>query len=406
MLIGLVLLATGLVTDTLGVIGLGVLSLVVAWSSSLWSRRGLDGVHYERHLARDRAVWGDSIDLCVSVENRKLLPLAWLSADDHVTAETVVRGTDLVPTDRPGLAVLRNTWSLAPYQQVIRRFSVDATRRGRHVFGDVRLSVADLFGRGVATREETMPETLLVRPRTVVVRHAGTSLMPLGHRAATRALVEDPALFAGVRPYHPGDPRRRIHQRASARLSRPVSKRFEPSTAQTAMIALDIQTQDGPFWLLHYEEDLVEGLIVAAGSLARQLLEQGTACGLAINAWNYTLAWEVILAPASGQAHMARILDLLARASDTPSRPFDSLLAKLPARLPRGAYLFTLGARDPVDIVPPARRLRASGFEVRHIAFGPDASRHAARARRLGLDAVAGHLDPDWRTSDALALVA
>jgi hypothetical protein len=36
--------------------------------------------------------------------------------------------------------------------------------------------------------------------------------------------------------------------------------------------------------------------------------------------------------------------------------------------------------------------------------MGPQAAAHAARSRRLGIDAVVARLTPDWRTSDALVL--
>ena len=65
---------------------------------------------------------------------------------------------------------------------------------------------------------------------------------------ARPGLAEDPSRFAGVRPYAPGDPIRRIHARTSARLGRPMTKRFEPSRDREVLIALDVQTVDGPAW--------------------------------------------------------------------------------------------------------------------------------------------------------------
>lgn len=403
------LVAAGLVV--LGVLGgapglilPGVLALLTSWLSSLWSRRGLDDVRYDRRLANDRAVWGDRVELEVSIENRKLLPLAWLQADDFATDGLVLAERRLIPSERPGLTILRNVWSLAPFEQVRRRVHVDAAHRGRFGFESVRLTVADLFGRDVASRETARPATLLVRPRTVPVRTARGAVVPLGSRRARHGLVEDPSLFAGVRPFQPGDPRRRIHQRASARVGRPVSKRFEPSTARQVVIALDIQTHDGPYWLLAYDEDLVESLAVAAASLARRLLADGAACGLAVNGWTYSLAQIGFVPPRAGRDQLTRIADLLARTSSVASVPFERVLATLPGRLPAGTLVITLGSRDPTSLAPALRRLRASGFEVRHVALGPGSRVQATQARRAGLDAVAAGLDPDWRTSDALTL--
>ena len=91
--------------------------------------------------------------------------------------------------------------------------------------------------------------------------------------------------------------------------------------------------------------------------------------------------------------------------STTPSVPFAGLLAELPRWLGSDTLVFTLSSRDPIAVAPALRRLRSSGFEVRHVALGPRSKAHAAAARRVGIDALYGRLEPDWRTSDALTLV-
>ena len=263
------LLVAGVLGGAPGLVLLGLLSLATTGLSGLWSRRGLDRLRYERHLGADRMVVGDQLELDLMVENAKLLPLAWLATDDYATDGLVVLEHPLVPSDRPGLGVLRNVWTLGPFERVVRHFRLVAARRGRYRFEMVRLTVADLFGRGVASVEQARPSTLIVRPRSVPVQGTGGQFVPLGSRRARQGLLEDPVLFAGVRPFQPGDPRRRIHQRASARLGRPVSRRYEPSTARHVLVALDVQTHPGPHWLLAYDDELVESLVVTAASLAR-----------------------------------------------------------------------------------------------------------------------------------------
>ncbi|MFI5254019.1 MAG: DUF58 domain-containing protein [Candidatus Limnocylindrales bacterium] len=403
-LVAVGLIVAGALARAPGLILLAVLLLATAWLSTLWSRHGLDRVRYERQLANDRAVWGDSVDLAVTVRNEKLLPLAWLQADDYATAGMAIREHPLSPSDRPGFGILRNVWTLAPFEEVRRRVHIEALHRGRYEFTSVRVSVADLFGRGVATRDEARPATLLIRPRTVAVRSSVGDVVSQGTRPTRLGLVEDPSLFAGVRPFQAGDPRRRVHERATARVGRPVSKRFEPSTARQVVVALDVQTHDGPAWLLEYDDDLVESLAVAAASLARRLLADGAACGLAVNGRTYSLAQTGFVPARAGRDQLTRIADMLARTSSVASVPFGQLLSGLPGRLESGARVISLSGRDPTSFVAGLRRLRWSGFDVRHIALGPAAMAHAAALRRLGIDASHGRLDPDWRTSDAFTI--
>ncbi len=399
-----VLLVLGVLEAAPGLILLAVLTVMTAWLSTLWSRHGLANVHYRRHLANDRAVWGDLVDLEVAIENRKALPLAWLRAEDFASDDLEIVGRVLPPSGRHGLSVLQNVWSLGPFERIVRHHQVSAAHRGRVQFDSVRLTVADLFGVDGASRELELPDTLLIRPRTVPVRSARGSVVPLGARRARRGLVEDPSLFAGVRPFQAGDSRRRIHQRAFARTGRPLTRRFDPSTARQIIVALDLQTDRMPYWSLAYEEALVESLAVTAASLARRLIADGAACGVAFNGWTYSLAHIGFVPPRAGGDQLIRIADQLARMSSTPSVPFDRVLASLPTRLVPGSLVLTISSQDPTRFVPALRRLRASGYELRHVTVGPDSVAHAARARLAGIDAVAGALDPDWRTSATLTL--
>jgi uncharacterized protein (DUF58 family) len=402
--VSVALVATGGVAGAPGLVLLGALTFATSWLSTLWGRHGLEHVRYERQFAHDRAVWGDSVDLAITIRNDKALPLAWLEADDFASDELVIRERPLVPSERPGYGILRNVWTLAPFEEVRRHVHLEAVHRGWFAFDTVRLSVADLFGTDVASHEETRRAAFIVRPRTVPVVSARGAIVPLGSRRARTGLTEDPALYAGVRPFQQGDPRRRVHERATARLGRPVSKRFEPSTVRQVLIALDIQTVEGPVWVLAYDDDVVESLAVAAASIARRLLADGAACGIAVNGWTYAPTPTGFVPPRAGRDQLPRIADLLGRTTSVASVPYSGLLAGLPARLSLGTLVFGLGSRDPLSFVPALRRLRSSGFEVRYLALGPRAPTHAAIARRAGIDAIVGRLDPDWRTSDALTL--
>ncbi len=404
--LGVGLAALGALAGAPPLLLVGVLVLLVELLRGLWSRYGLRSVSYERRLAHDRAVWGDQVDLDVTVWNAKPLPLPWLHADDFVPEELTIRERTLVRSDRPGLALLDNTWSLAWYERVVRHLHVVADRRGVFRFGAVRLRVADLFARETAEEERTLPDALVVRPRTVAVQERLEERASLGERRARRSLFHDPALFAGVRPYQPGDPLRHVHWKATARTGSIVVKRYDPSRQRTLLLALDGQTIDGPHWLMTYDESLLEGLCVAAASLARRALAGGAECGLAVAAYAGTprpVAW---VAPAGGSDQLGRITDTLARISPGASQPYERMLASLPQRISPDATIVAISGREPAPFLPVLGRLARSGYGVQLVAMGAHAREHAASARSAGIEALTAALDPDWRSADALALRA
>ena len=92
--VALIVIVVGAVIGAGGLVFAGVLMALVLAIRSVWSRYGLHGLVYERHLSARRVLWGERIDLDLVVRNGKPLPIPWLRIDDTVTqgAEIVGRG--------------------------------------------------------------------------------------------------------------------------------------------------------------------------------------------------------------------------------------------------------------------------------------------------------------------------
>ena len=403
-LIGLAMVAAGALLGAPGLLLIGGLTLLSRWLTTVWSRYGLDAVGYERRIRTSKAVWGDQVPLDIEVWNRKLLPLPLLTADDHVTDTLRVAGRALVASERPGQGALQNSWSLLWYERVVRHLVIDARRRGAFTFGPVRLTVSDLFERGTNSEERELPGELLVRPRTLPVRAPRLAAAPLGTSRARTSLFTDASRFAGVRPYQPGDPIRRIHWRATARIGQHVSRRYEPVHERQVLLAVDLQTVPGPHWLMIFDDDQIEALCVAAASLARRLLQGDSACGLLLGAQLVGGRRYAYLPPSAASIQLGRIEDVLARVQPILSLPFERLLGVVPRRLAPGGTIFTLAARDPEPYAEGLRRLSRTGYAVTHLSLGPERETHRAQMAALGIPARVAELDPDWRRADALVV--
>ncbi|MCU0504645.1 MAG: DUF58 domain-containing protein [Chloroflexi bacterium] len=400
------LVIAGVVLGMPGLGLVGVLALAITGVGRVTAAVGLRGVTFERRLARDRMVWGDEIPLDLVVRNGKALPLALLAAESVVSDGVAVRGRDLAAAERPGWLAIRDAWTLAWYERVVRHLHLVGERRGRFVLGPTRLTVADLFGRDAARMTIDAEIAYVVRPRTVAVRDRGRARAPLGRRRAPSGFHEEPTLFAGVRPYRAGDPPRRIHWRATARTGEPVSRRYDAPRAREAFVALDVQTVDGPYWRRDAVEVRLEELAVVAASLARVLLRDGVAVGFAAAAYTgrrERLAW---IGPRTGPDRLATIADALGRMGPHPSAPFESVLVRIPRTVPPGATVHVLTGRDPSPYLAVLRRLAASGYDVRLILVGPAAGAAAGRAGRAGIPAATATLEPDWRTAASVELAA
>jgi uncharacterized protein (DUF58 family) len=403
--IAIIVIVVGALIGAGGLLFAGLLMGMVLVLRSVWSRYGLHGLEYERRLSARRVLWGERLDLDLVVRNGKPLPLPWLRIDDTVTHGTEIVGRELTPSVQRGYDVLRETWSIGWFERVTRHLQIVGTRRGSYRFISAELRVADLFASTQQIEDRPITTSYRVVPRIVGVRSAFSD-SAIGSVKASKGLYEEPSLFAGVRPYQPGDQLRRVHWKATARLGVPVTRRYDPARQREVLIAVDMQTMPGVSWMLNWDDDLVEGLCVAALSLARTFVGDGIAVGLAVNAFSDRPQRTVFVPPSAAAGQLAAMADLLADVSPYPSLPFERLLADVARRAPLGCSVIAVSSRDPVEFVPTLRRLRAQGYAVTAAAFGPDAGGSSARARSLGVPSVGYRLDPDWRTADALERVA
>jgi uncharacterized protein (DUF58 family) len=381
---------------------LGIVAGSVELAHVIWARRGLTEVSYERRLARQRVNWGGEIELEIEVWNRKRLPLAWLRADDETSDGVTVRGQTLVGHPDIGLT-LRNTWTLASYERVVRRMWISAERRGVFTIGPTELTVGDVFARDAGRLEISAVDRFIVWPRVVAAPGAVRPDRWGDLDRARSGLMEDPSRFAGIRAYAPGDPLKRIHARASARLGQPVTKRFEPARERQVLIALDVQTVEGRRWDISQGEE-TETLSVIAASLASSLAADGAAVGLTAAAFTRTLSRFADVPVSRGAGQAALVLDMLARLSPYPSAPFEVVLARLARRASSGTSVLVVTMRDPSPLFGQFRRLRRRGCTIAILACGPDAPAEAARCRAAGFGARYARLNAPWRTATRLVV--
>jgi uncharacterized protein (DUF58 family) len=400
----MVLVAT--MANAPGVLLIAALTLGYGSLTTVWTRYGMRRVAYSRRLETKRAVAGDSVPLHVTIWNRKRLPLPWVTAEDGVSEGLTIRERPRMVRDeeRQGTLMLRNDWALAWYERVVRHFHIDEVRRGTYRFGPVQLRVRDILGRPAGEEQLALPDTLVVAPGMAEVRHGETEMSTLGERRARHSLTVDPALFAGVRPFQPGDSMRQVHWRATARLGSIVSRRLEPARGRNTVLVVDVQTLDGSYWLT-WDEDVFEGIAVVAASLARRLLADGASVGM--SAANFAgsqqkFAW---LAPRASLAQLPRVGELLARIGPVPSGPLADLLAWLTRRLPAGTTIVLVTARPPGRHLAALRRMKSMGYGVELVLVGPDAAINAQAARLGRMRAMTASVEPTWQKPDAVALV-
>ena len=375
--IGVVVL--GIATGSAPIVLIGASIVLIRLVAQRWPQRVLDSLTYSRSIHPQKTVMGDEVELRLELWNRTRLPIAWAIAQDTLG--------DHLRLNSPR-TVASIAGPMRPYERVTRKLRITPMRRGVHEVGPVRLGVAEHFGTKVPKLDKPgAPSYVIARPLMAPVVGQSPQSAPLAQVRAKRSLYTDPTLFAGVRPFQAGDPLRSIHWRASAREGQPQTKRFEPALSRQQVIVLDVQTVEGPYWMLDYDDILFEELCVAALSLTRLLITQDASVGFAAAGFNYTTQRYVYLPPRADRAQIERIGDVLARMTSESSAPLVSLLAWLPRRVPKGTTITILSGRSTLSSASVVKRLEQSGFPVHFILLrGGAESKH--EARQAGMSAL------------------
>lgn len=287
----------------------------------VWARSLLGNVVWSREVRQAVMVAGDRIVESFEIENPSPFPLLWAEIHDH--------------SDMPGYSAGRVE---AVDARGHKRWETQGIceRRGVFHLGPWEVLSGDPFGLFRIRWRFPVERTVLVYPR--IVRLPEITL-PRGHmRGRARewrpSPVEDISA-AGVRPYLPGDPLRRIHWPSTARRGTLFSRLFDMEPSGDLWLVLDlnadVQVGEG-------ERSTEEYMVVLAASLAARMLAEGRAVGLACSGKHPAL-----IPPRGGTGHLWQLLGHLARARSAPGAPLPDFLERVVMTAARGCtvVLFT-----------------------------------------------------------------
>ena len=203
-------------------------------------------------LARTRVAVGDSAVGSIAVSNTSARPLLPASLELPVGAATAVFH---LPRMKPGQV----------HEDL---FTIPTPRRAVIVVGPVRSVRADplhLLRRQVLWTE---PVDLFVHPRTVALAGSAAGFIRDLEGMPTTDLSSADVSFHALRDYVPGDDRRHIHWKTTARTNKLMVRQFEETRRAHLAISLSTNTDE------YASEEEFELAISAAASIGLQAIRE------------------------------------------------------------------------------------------------------------------------------------
>lgn len=213
-------------------------------------------------------------------------------------------------------------------------FSVPTRRRGVIPIGPVRAVQADPVGLIRRTKVFSDPMELFVHPRMVPVELAAVGFLKDVEGITTANLSSSDVSFHALRDYIPGDDRRSVHWRTTARTGRLMVRQFEETMRAHLLLVLSTLRGD------YASEDDFEAAVSVTASLAVAALLEDRQVSL------YTFEGPVAFPNAIG------VLDELCRVGLIDKGPDLSQVVLRAGHDTPGASVaaFVTGGVDPVEL--------------------------------------------------------
>lgn len=340
--------------------------LVVGAIVWLTTRLALVALEGTVELSVDRVVAGEALTAVVRIANRKPLPLPWL--DVRLFLPEGVEPARVPPGTPKGWV----NAGFAPrgHEKLTVRFPLVAAARGAYAVGPLRLRASDWLGFMSIERMVPIAIPVVAYPAPLATRDRHLpSLRPLAETAVRRGLVPDPLRFRGVREHRPGDPRKEIHWKASARLRELQTKVYEPATSLDAVFLVNVASYE-QYWI-QADPEAVELVVSASADLVRQAAAAGRQVGLVTNGLDNLTHERPRSALSRGPRSLTRSLEILARLGPYAVNSPEAVFLAERGRLPWGATLVVVTPKISSGLAGAMLALRRTQHRVLAVSVLP-----------------------------------
>ncbi|MDF2591942.1 MAG: hypothetical protein K0S75_1408 [Clostridia bacterium] len=291
-----------------------LIALLVVIQGILYKRSIFEKIYITRSFDNVGVFPGEKVAYELAIENRKFLPLTWVSIDEKLYTGLEFEISTKVQKLNEDVYLHNCMFSLLPYQKIIRKYDLKAVKRGYYQLKYMTMTSTNMLGTEEYSVEREEPAIISVYPNIVDLR--GT-LIPAnttqGDFSVKRWIIEDPMVITGVRAYSGNDSLKSVNWKATAKNQQLLVNKYDYTADKKIMIILNLERQE---YSLNKEDiQTIEEAIEVCASIASMMQETGIPVGFATNSHMLGPSDTGVLDPDTGDKHMTGILDSLARIS-------------------------------------------------------------------------------------------
>lgn len=293
---------------------IGFIAVFIYMQGILYKRKIFENVTITRSFDSSGVFPGDKLVYEMCVENRKLLPLTWVSIDEKFYSGVEFEVKTKIQILNEDVYTHNTVLTLLPYQKVTRRYNLRARKRGFYQIKYISMASTNMLGTEEYIVEKEIPAFIAVYPN---IRNLNGAIIPAntiqGDFSVKRWIIEDPMVITGVRDYVGNDSLRSVNWKATAKNQKLLVNKYDFTADKRIMIILNLERSEHS--LSKEDTSALEAVIEVCASLAVMVNEVGIPVGFATNAHLLGPVESIVLDPDTGDGRLTDILEALAKVS-------------------------------------------------------------------------------------------
>ncbi|MCX7884975.1 MAG: DUF58 domain-containing protein [Caloramator sp.] len=285
-------------------------------------------LYYKREISKSVVEIDEEFYITVIIENKKILPVTFIKVTEKFPDSIYYKYTaNILKT--ANYLYHKSSYTLMPYQRIKRTYKAACSKRGKHNFFDVTLTIGDFLGIDTTSKSIDFSQSIIALPKPLNIdEHLKPYGDYYGDISVKRWIIDDPILTIGIREYTPFDPQKFIHWPSSLKSNKLMVKKFDFTCENTSLIILNIECNK-PFWI-NIDEVKIEKCLSFVRTIVEDFQRKGIPYAYIDNIQgsdfsnkngNITFGYGISL--------LNQILENLGRASYAADEEFEETLKKI-----------------------------------------------------------------------------
>lgn len=280
--------------------------IFIVFEVKLYTKSCFKNLDFNIELSKSEVFEDGDLTIKEIISNKRFLPAIWLEIQFLVSRNLKFDNVKLTGLDNEFFK--KDIFSVLPYQRIVKKFNVKASKRGYYSLNNFTLTVSDIFIIYKYLLRTNDEKFLCVYPKLLLGTNFDLRFNNiLGELETKKYLLEDPFMLKGIRDYTPYDSMKTVNWSASIRTGALKVNEFNSSSSMEVILLLD--TTKYTSW---DSKDKIEESIRIAASMATKCVSKNIPVSLYSNGINELSLENISISNTNGKAGLELVYRNLA----------------------------------------------------------------------------------------------